>query len=205
MAGMSSTCIAAQSTPAASSSDVPRHQTKEASYTVIIAVVIAGKLRYAMLLMSSLTLEGYFVNLSHFPSHYFLLTFLFTVVILFLGLCAGLRMIFKRGEATSSGRYVPVFLQGEKSNRPILDDFSTHAPDRLLEGYRDRVRDNSLEGEQEVVRESDLQEIVLNPIIESFHPPAPVITPDPVPVPVPNDVISHPDEAPKKAALLDSK
>lgn len=124
---------------------------------------------------------------------------------LFLGLCAGLRKIFKRGEATSSGRYVPVFLQGEKSNRPILDDFSTHAPDRLLEGYRDNIRDNSLESEQEVVRESDLQEIVLNPIIESFHPPAPAITPDPLPLPVPSSDISPPDEASKKAVLHDSK
>ena len=77
MAGMSSTCIAAQSTPAASGSNVPQHQTKETSYTVIIAVVIACKLRYAMLSMSTLTIIRYLINLSHLPSHHFLLTFFF--------------------------------------------------------------------------------------------------------------------------------
>ena len=45
MAGMTSTCIAAQSM-STSSSAVPQHPAKETSYTVIIAVVIACKPRY---------------------------------------------------------------------------------------------------------------------------------------------------------------
>ena len=97
------------------------------------------------------------------------------MVVLFLGFCAGYRLIFKRGDAESGGRYARV-LHGDKSNRPILDDFSTHNPlDRPQEEYRDRGkdRDDSVESEQEVIRESDLQEIVLNPVLESYHPPAP--------------------------------
>ena len=98
------------------------------------------------------------------------------MVVLLLGLCAGFRLIFKRGDAANGGRYAPV-LHGDRSNRPILDDFSTHnslGSDAMQEEYRDREidRDNSAESEHEVIRESDLQEIVLNPVLESYRPPA---------------------------------
>jgi hypothetical protein len=127
-----------------------------------------------------------------------------------------------QGERPSGGRYAPVFLRGEKSSTPALDDFSTHqseAPDRLLGRYRDR--DNSVEKEREGIPESDLQEIVLNPILEPISPPtpapaatataaavtvtAPAPTPAPAPVRAPSVNYSPPDEVPQKTEQPEGK
>lgn len=97
-------------------------------------------------------------------------------------------MICVRGDRPSGGLYAPVFLNGDKSSTPALDDFSTHQPeatDRLSGRYRDRDRDNSVEDERDVVLESDLHEIVLNPILEPISPPTPTPARAPVPAPTP--------------------
>jgi hypothetical protein len=103
-------------------------------------------------------------------------------------------MICVRGDRPSGGLYAPVFLNGDKSSTPALDDFSTHqseATDRLSGRYRDR--DNSVEDERDVILESDLHEIVLNPILEPISPPTP--TPARAPVPAP----AHTPAAPASA------
>ena len=165
-----------------------------------------------------------FILLSHPPTLLFQRLLLPPVVVFFLGMCAGVRMICVRGERSSGGLYAPVFLNGDKSSTPALDDFSTHqseVPDRLLGRYRDR--DNSVEDEREVILESDLHEIVLNPILEptSPHTPAPALAPAPAPAAIatvgatvtpaaapataPSGVYSPPAEVPQKTEQPEGK
>lgn len=129
-------------------------------------------------------------------------------------------MICVRGERPNGGLYAPVFLNGDKSSTPALDDFSTHqseAPDRLLGRYRDR--DNSEENEREVIVESDLHEIVLNPILEPTPELAPnpapaataaataavTVTPAAAPATAPSGVYSPPAEVPQKTEQPEGK
>ena len=176
----------------------------------------------------------YFTSSPLPPTHLFQRFLLPPVVVFFLGMCAGVRMICVRGDRPSGGLYAPVFLNGDKSSTPALDDFSTHqseATDRLSGRYRDRDRDNSVEDERDVILESDLHEIVLNPILEPISPPtsarapvsasapattaaatltaAPATATAPAPAsasaPAPSAVYSPPAEVPQKTEQPEGK